>query len=135
MPSSSVSKFPTGRPWRIKPRDRESLHRVEQIGSANPPLAVHCLHDDRRRQFRLYGISESSQLDSLFAIASSLLNVAHRSLHVRVAVCRQVARAPNRPIGTNTMVNQGEEERRLDEKASPFNLSMRELESDGMKAI
>src|SRR5215467_7250308 len=104
MPSSSVSKFPTGRPRRIKTRDRESLHRVEQIGSANPPLAVHCLHDDRRRQFRLYGTSESSQLDSLFAIASSLLNVAHRSLHVRVAVCRQVARAPNRPIGTNTMV-------------------------------
>jgi len=31
--------------------------------------------------------------------------------------------------------HQGEEERRLDEKASPFNLSMRELESDRMKAI
>src|SRR5215831_63669 len=74
------------------------------MGSANPPLAVHCLHDDRPYQFRLYGISEASHLDSLFAIASALLNVAHRSLHVRVAVCRQMAHAPNRPIGTNTMV-------------------------------
>jgi len=75
------------------------------MGSANPPLAVHCLYDDRRRQLRLYGIREASRVDSLFAITSSFLDVVYRPVHVRVAVCRQMARAPNRPIGTNTRVN------------------------------
>src|SRR5215467_8018236 len=104
MPSSSVSRRPAGHPRRVKSRDRESLHGVEQMGSANSPLAIDCLHDDRRRQLRLYGIRGAFELDSLFAIASSLLNVVHRSVHVRVAVCRKMARVPNRRIGTNTTV-------------------------------
>ena len=82
-----------GENW-IKGRDRESLHRLEQMGSANPPVAVHLLHYDRRRQFPRYGDRESSRLGSLFATASSFLNVAHGSLSVRVAVCRQMARVP-----------------------------------------
>src|SRR6516162_10947794 len=128
MLSSSVSKHPAGHPQRVKSRDRESLHRLGPMGSANPPLAVHCLHDDRPYQFRLYGISEASHLDSLFAIASALLNVTHRSLHVRVAVCRQMAHAPNRPIGTNTMVIKARKNFGSQKKASPLNVSVRELE-------
>ena len=101
-----VSKFPTGHhPRRRKNRDRANFNRLGQMGSANPPLAVHRLYDDRHRQLRFYGIRETTRLDSLFAIASSFLDVVNRPVHVRVAVCRQMARAPNRPIGTNTMVN------------------------------
>ena len=112
MPSSSVSKYPAGHPRRVKSRDRESLDRLEQMGLANPPLFIYCLHDDRRLQLCLYGIREASGLDSLFAIAS-LLNVVHRSVHVRVAVCRQMARAPNRRIKRNG--HRDEEESPLEE--------------------
>jgi hypothetical protein len=113
MPSSSVSKYPAGHPRRVKSRDRESLDRLEQMGSANPPLAIYCLHDDRRLQLRLYGIRETSGLDSLFATASSFLHVVHRSVYVRVAVCRQMARAPNRRIKHNC--HRDEEESPLEE--------------------
>jgi len=113
MLSTSVSKHPAGHPQWVKSRDRESLHGLEQMGSANPPLAIYCLHDDRRRQLRLYGVREAFGLDSLFAIASSLLNVVHRSVHVRVAVCRQMARAPNRRIKRNG--HRDEEESPLEE--------------------
>jgi hypothetical protein len=106
-----VSKHPAGHLQRVKSRDRESLRGLGQMGSANPPLAIHCLHDDRRRQLRLYGIREAFGLDSLFTIASSLLNVDHWSVHVRVAVCRQKARVPNRRIGTNTTVTKAKKAR------------------------
>jgi hypothetical protein len=105
------------------------------MGSANPPLAIYCLHDDRRRQLRLYGVREAFGLDSLFAIASSLLNVVHWSVHVRVAVCRQKARVPNRRIGTNATLTKAKKKIGSTKTKSPLDFSMRELKSYGMKAI
>ena len=132
---SSVSKHPAGHPQRVKSRDRESLRGLGQMGSANSPLAIHCLHDDRRHQLRLYGNWEAFGLDSLFAIASSLLNVDHRSVHVRVAVCRQKARVPNRRIGTTTTVTKAKKKIGSTKTEPPLDFSMRELKSYGMKAI
>ena len=67
MLGSLVSKHPAGHPQRVKSRDQESLHGLEQMGSATPPLAIHRLHDDRRRQLRLYRIREAFGLDSQFS--------------------------------------------------------------------
>ena len=53
-----MSKYPAGHPRRVKSRDRESLDRLEQMGLANPPLFIYCLHDDRRLQLCLYGIGK-----------------------------------------------------------------------------
>src|SRR4030095_5508741 len=76
------------------------------MGSAGPPLAVHCLYGGRHRQLRRHGIVEPSRLGGLFAIASSLPAVVHRPVHVRAAVCHEVVqRATDRRIGVNTMVN------------------------------
>ncbi len=65
--------------------------KYEHMGSAGPPLAVHCLYAGRHRQFHRSGTRRTTALDCLLAAAPTLLAPVQRSLHVRVALCRQVA--------------------------------------------
>src|SRR5262245_22840422 len=63
------------------------------MGSADPPLAVHRLHADSRRQLHRPGTGrrEPSVLGDLLAAAAARLAAVHRSVLVRAAVCCQVA--------------------------------------------
>src|ERR1700738_4414216 len=79
-------------------------HEYEQMGSASPPLAVHCLYGDRHRQFRRPGTGRTSPLAGLLAAGPALLAPVQRSLHVRAALCRQPAQwATGRRTGVNAM--------------------------------
>src|SRR5712691_5703327 len=72
------------------------------MGSADPPLAVHCLYGDRHRQLRRHskGGRDASALGDLLAAAPARLAAVHRSVLVRAAVCHQVAqRATHRLNG------------------------------------
>ena len=64
-----------------------------QLGSADPPLAVHCLYRDRHCQLHRPGTGEwdASALGDLLAVAPARLAPVHRAVYVRPAVCRQVA--------------------------------------------
>src|SRR5262249_27629757 len=66
---------------------------VEQVGPADPPLAVHRVYGDRHRQLRRPGTGrwDASALGDLLAAAPARLAPAHRSVPVRAAVCHQVA--------------------------------------------
>src|SRR4029078_13338863 len=66
---------------------------VERMGSADPPLVVHCLYADRHCQLRRPGTGRwgASALGHLLAAAAARLAPVQRSVFVRVAICRQVA--------------------------------------------
>src|ERR1700754_2037121 len=63
---------------------------LEQMGSADPPLAVRCLYGGRKHLFRRLG-REPALLGVLRSAAPACLAAVHRSVLVRAAVCRQVA--------------------------------------------
>lgn len=71
---------------------------LEQMDSADPPLDVDRLYADRYRQLRRVGAGwwHASAVDNLLAAAAACLTLVHRSLFVRVSLCRQVARATHR---------------------------------------
>src|ERR1700694_2777914 len=74
------------------------------MGSAGPPLAVHCLYGDRHRQFRRPGTGGASPLGALLAAGPALLAPVQRSVHVRAALCRRAAqRAARRRTGASAM--------------------------------
>src|SRR5216684_8937212 len=64
---------------------------LEQMGSADPPLAVHCLYGGRHGQHRRRGTEEVYRLGGPLGAAPARLAPVHRSVLVRAAVCRQVA--------------------------------------------
>src|ERR1700676_5544529 len=73
---------------------------LEQVGSADPPLAVHCLYGGRHRQHRRGGTEEVYRLGGPLGAAPARLAPVHRSVLVRAAVCRQAAqRATHRLNG------------------------------------
>src|ERR1700687_2142738 len=74
------------------------------MGSAGPPLAVHCLYGDRHRQFRRARIWGTSPLGGLLAAGPALLAPVQRSVHVRAALCRRAAQwAKRQRTGVNAM--------------------------------
>src|SRR6202163_511720 len=74
------------------------------MGSAGPPLAVHCLYGDRHRQFRRPGTGGTSPLGGLLAAGPALLAPVQRSVHVRAALCRRAAQwAKRQRTGVNAM--------------------------------
>src|ERR1700737_2674326 len=74
------------------------------MGSAGPPLAVHCLYGDRHRQFRRARIWGASPLGGLLAAGPALLAPVQRSVHVRAALCRRAAQwAKRQRTGVNAM--------------------------------
>src|SRR6188472_1838091 len=66
---------------------RKRTRPHEPLDSTNPPLAVHCLYPDRRRQLRRdrYG-SEGDYLGNLLSSASVIPADVYRSLSVRAAI-------------------------------------------------
>jgi hypothetical protein len=64
---------------------------LEQMVSADPPLAVHCLYGGRHRQHRGRGYRQVCRLGGLLGAAPARLAPVHRSVLVRAAVCHQVA--------------------------------------------
>src|ERR1700704_5348992 len=74
------------------------------MGSAGPPLAVHCFYGDRHRQFRRPRIWGTSPLGGLLAAGPALLAPVQRSVHVRAALCRRAAQwATRQRTGVNAM--------------------------------
>src|ERR1700681_1701860 len=74
------------------------------MGSAGPPLAVHCLYGDRHRQFRRPGTGGTSPLGGLLAAGPALLAPVQRSVHVRAALRRRAAQLATRQrTGVNAM--------------------------------
>src|SRR5437867_4530550 len=73
---------------------------LEQFGSADPPLAGHCLYGGRHRQHRRLGTEEAGRLGGPHGAAPARLAPAHWSVLVRAAVCHQVGqRATHRLNG------------------------------------
>ena len=92
---------------------------MEQVGPAGPPLAIRRLYADYHCQLHRHGIGNASRLGSLLAAATALPAVVHRPLHVRVAVCRQVARrATRRRIGVNTIARTSEKSPKVAKKGA-----------------
>jgi catechol 2,3-dioxygenase-like lactoylglutathione lyase family enzyme len=83
---------------RMRARGVEVTLGLEQVGSADPPLAVHRVYGDRHRQLRRPGAGgwDASALGDLLAAAPARLAPAHRSVPVRAAVCHQVAQRAGR---------------------------------------
>src|SRR6516162_5653685 len=71
---------------------------LEQMGSADPPLAVHCLYGGRDRQHRRRGTEEVYRLGGPLGAAPARLAAAHRLVLVRAAVCHQVAQRATRRL-------------------------------------
>src|SRR5947208_9325264 len=70
------------------------------MGSADPPLAVHCLYGGGHRQPRRRGTEEVYLLGGPLGAAPARLAPVHRSVLVRAAVCHQVGqRATHRLNG------------------------------------
>src|SRR5262245_52288845 len=61
-----------------------------------PPLGVHHLHGDGHCQLRRHGTGGTSPVGSLLAAAPTLPAIVQRPVHVRAAVCRQVAQRVTR---------------------------------------
>ena len=78
-------------PKRLKSRERGGPNELEQMGSADPPLAVDCLYVGSHRQRRRRGTEEVYGLGGPPGAAPARLAPVHRSVLVRAAVCRQVA--------------------------------------------
>ena len=99
-------------------------------GSANPPLAVHSLHDDRRANFASMALGKPAAW-IVYSPLPPLFLMLFTGLYVLVLpVYRQMARAPNRRIKHNGH----RDEDQLEENETPGSiLSMRELTSYGMK--
>src|SRR6476659_8425443 len=66
-------------------------NELEQVGSADSPLAVDRLYDDRHRQLRRHGSGGTSRLGGLLAVAAALPAAVLRPVHVRVSICYEVA--------------------------------------------
>src|SRR5216683_2928999 len=98
---------------------KEVTNELEQVGPADPPLAIHRLYADRHCQLQRHGIGNASRLGSLLAAATALPAVVHGPVLVRVAVCRQVARrATRRRIGVNTMARTSEKSPKVAKKVA-----------------
>src|ERR1700682_1870537 len=83
------------------------------MGSAGPPLAVHCLYGDRHRQFRRPGTGGTSPLGGLLAAGPALLAPVQRSVHVRADLCRRAAqRAAGRRTGASA-ISKSEERKEM----------------------
>jgi len=77
---------------------------LEQLDSADAPLAVDRLYPCGPRQLCRHGIGDTSSLGGLLTAASALPVAVDRALHVRLALCRQLARrATRRRAGVATM--------------------------------
>src|SRR5258708_32275944 len=84
---------------------RGGPNELEQVGSANSPLAVDRLYDHRHRQLRRHGTGGTSRLGGLLAAAPALPAAVHRPVHGRVALCYQVAqRETHCRTGSDIMV-------------------------------
>src|SRR5258708_13564710 len=66
---------------------RGGPNELEQVGSANSPLAVDRLYDHCHRQLRRYGTWGTCRLGGLLAAAPALPAAVHRPVHVRFALC------------------------------------------------
>src|SRR6185295_12084801 len=84
------------------------------MGSADPPLAVHCLYAHRHRHLRRLGTGEAYRLGELRAAAPARLAPVHRSVLVRAAVCHQVAQQATHRLNLVDVHND------LEERASVF---------------
>src|SRR5262245_40154322 len=72
------------------------------MDSADAPLDLHCLYGDGHRQLRGLGSGEwdASAVGDLLAVAPARVAHVHGSVHVRTAVCHEVALAsPGRERG------------------------------------
>src|ERR1700758_2880877 len=68
------------------------------MGSANPPLAVHCLHGGRHHQRRRCGTKEVHGLAGTLSGVSACFTIFPRSVLVRAALCREVAQLTRRRL-------------------------------------
>ena len=64
---------------------------LEQMGSADPPLAVRCLYGGRHRRWRHRSEREVYRLGGPLGGGSTHLTPVHRPVLVRAAVCCQLA--------------------------------------------
>jgi len=64
---------------------------LEQLDSADPPLAVHGLHVGRYRQHRRHSTEEVHEFDWTLSGDPARITVFHRSVPICAAVCRQMA--------------------------------------------
>src|SRR6185312_14940071 len=64
---------------------------LEQLCSADPPLAVDCLHSGRHRQRCRHAAGETSRLGRPAGAIPADLDAAHGPVLVRAAPCRQMA--------------------------------------------
>src|SRR6266700_758579 len=65
---------------------------LEYLDPADPSLAVHRLYGGSHRQRRRFGTEGASRLGGSPGAAPACLAAAHRSVLVRAAVCREMAR-------------------------------------------
>ena len=69
----------------------EVQFELEQMDSADPPLAVHSLHSGRHHQRRYCGTGEVQQQAGPIGSGHTRLAPGHRPVFVRAAVRQQVA--------------------------------------------
>jgi hypothetical protein len=85
---------------------------LEQMDSADAPLAVHGLYGGGDNQHRRHRTKEVYELDGSVGGGPARLAVFYRSVLVRAAVCRQVAqRATHRPNRQLTSCAFGDDQR------------------------
>lgn len=72
-------------------KDRGGSIELEQIGSTNPPLGVHCLYAGRHRQPRGRQYRQVCQLGGPAGRTPTDLSPVQRSVLVRAALRSQVA--------------------------------------------
>src|SRR5262245_40276405 len=82
----------------LRPVFRGGPIELERMGSADPPLAVHCLYADRHRQLRCDDAGTAPGLAALLAAVAARLSSVHGSVPFRAAVCHQVAQQVLRRI-------------------------------------
>src|SRR6516164_4320161 len=69
---------------------------LEQMGSADPPLAVHGFHGGRHHQHRGRGTGEVHRQSGTFGGGQACPAVCHRCVLVPAALCHQVAQCATR---------------------------------------
>lgn len=70
---------------------RGGPNELEQMDSADPPLAVHGIYGGRHRQHRCNRTEEVQHWGGPLGSGPARLAVFHRSVLVRAAACHQVA--------------------------------------------
>ena len=90
-PTNSTEYRPKERKFlTVRQNNRGGPNALEQVGSADPPLAVHCFYGGRHRQHRRRGTEEVYRLGGPLRAAPARLANVHRSVLVRATVCHQV---------------------------------------------